>query len=178
MKKNFTLSIGIAALFAMLISGCGSLPMTADEFRIAIPESRLGKKETFEVKRSVNAVARTFKKQAPKCLNKQVRVRTTTPGQYGPIVSTHTVIYKPTVVTSPKKAELHVQQKMEAANMIRVYKEPEDGPYTLVADATRVKKNRTRIDIYRGAIGNKVLLKAVRGWVTGKNIGCPDLAKN
>ncbi len=174
MKKFIVLSIVVPGLIAAL-AGCGAMPLTADEFRLAVPKSFTGKVETFEVKRPFNAVARTFKKQAPKCLNKTVTTTSTTSGKYGPVTSTYTVTYKPTVIVGKKKAELHVQQHTD--NAMKVYKEPEGGYYLLVVDADPVKKNRTRVDMYRPKVGYKVLIKAVKGWATGKNVGCPDLTQ-
>lgn len=174
MKKFIVLSIVVPGLIAVL-AGCGAMPLTAEEFRLAVPKSMMAKMETFEVKRPFRAVARTFKKQAPKCLNKTVTITSTTPGTYAPITSTYTVTYKPTVIVSKKKVELHVQHHTD--NTIKVYKEPEGGYFLLVVDAYPIKKNRTRVDIYRPSVGYKVLIKAVKGWSTGKNVGCPDLTQ-
>lgn len=174
MKKFIAFSIVIPGLFAVL-TGCGTMPLTADEFRKAVPGALTGKVETFEVDRPFHAVAETFRKKAPECLNKTVTTTSTTPGQYGPVVSTYTVTYKPTVLVTKKKAELHVQHHTD--NTVKVYKEPEGGYFLLVADAYPIDKKRTRVDLYRPSIGHKVLIKAVKGWSTGKNVGCPDLTQ-
>jgi hypothetical protein len=174
MKKFFGFSIVIAGLFAVL-TGCGTMPLTADEFRKAVPGALTAKVETFDVNRPFSAVARTFKKKGPECLNKTVTTTSTTPGKYGPVVSTYTVTYKPTVLVTKKKAELHVQQHTD--NTLKVYEEPEGGYFMLVADAYPVSKNKTRVDLYRPAIGHKVMVKAIKGWSTGKNVGCPDLTQ-
>jgi len=54
---------------AVSLAGCGSVPMTAAEFRDGIKKSSLGKVETFEVKRPVSEVGRTFQRKAAECLN-------------------------------------------------------------------------------------------------------------
>ncbi len=174
MKKSYTLLALITGLVAVL-TGCGTMPQTADEFRKAVPGAVTGKVETFDVNRPFGAVAKTFEKKGPECLNKTVSVTSTTPGKYGPVVSTYTVTYKPTVRVTKKKAELHVQQHTD--NTLKVHKEPEGGYYLLVADAYPVSKNKTRVDLYCPAIGHKVLIKAVKGWGTGENVGCPDLTQ-
>ena len=174
MKKIFMFSIVIPSFFAVL-TGCGAMPLTADEFRKAVPAALSAKVETFEVNRPFHAVAETFEKKAPQCLNKTVTTTSTTPGAYGPVVSVYTVTYKPTVLVTKKKAELHVQHHTD--NAMKVYKEPEGGYFLLVADAYPIDKKRTRVDLYRPSIGHKVLIKAVKGWSTGKNIGCPDLTQ-
>lgn len=166
-------------LIAMFISGCaGSMPQTADEFRKAIPQSSFGKVETFEVKRPLQDVARTFQKKADECLSKSIRTTSRTSTGYGVSSTTYTTTYKPTVLTRKEKVELNLQEHMEGGNIIKVYKEPEGGYYSLVLDATPVNKNTTRIDMYHGTIGNKLLIKAIKGWATGEITGCPDLTKN
>lgn len=174
MKKIFTCWIVSAGLLAV-ITGCGTMPQTADEFRKAVPGAVTGKVETFDVNRPFSAVAETFQKKGPECLNKTVSTTSTTPGKYGPVVSTYTVTYKPTVQVTQNKAELHVQQHSD--NTLKVHKEPEGGYFLLVADAYPVGENKTRVDLFCPAIGHKVLIKAVKGWGTGENVGCPDLTQ-
>lgn len=177
MKNMFPFSLLIAVLLSASLSGCvGSMPQTAEEFRKAVPGAFMGKVETFEVNRPFNAVAETFRKKGPECLNKTVTTTSTTPGQYGPVVSRYTVAYKPTVLVNKKRAELHVQHHTD--NTVKVYKEPADGYYLIVADAYPINKEKTRVDIYRPSMGHDVMLKAIRGWATGDNVGCPDLTKN
>jgi hypothetical protein len=173
MKNLVILTIALSTV--VLLSGCGAMPLTADEFRKAVPAARTAKVETFEVNRPFSAVAKTFKKKAPECLNKTVTTTSTTPGKYGPVASTFTVTYKPTVLVTKNKAELHVQQHTD--NAVKVYEEPEGGYFLLVADAYPIDEKRTRVDLYRPSIGHKVLIKAVKGWSTGKNVGCPDLTQ-
>jgi hypothetical protein len=60
---------------------------------------------------------------------------------------------------------------------MKVYEEPEGGYFLLVADAYPIDEKRTQVDLYRPSIGHKVLIKAVKGWSTGKNVGCPDLTQ-
>ncbi len=85
--------------------------------------------------------------------------------------------YKPTVLVSEKRAELHVQRSLKG-NVIVPGKPPEGGDYFLVADATPLDRNRTRIDIYAPSIGANTLIRAVTGWATGENVGCPDMTKS
>jgi hypothetical protein len=157
------------------MTGCGTMPQTADEFRAAVPGAMTGKMETFEVDRPFSDVAATFREKGPECLNKTVTTTSTTPGNYGPVVSTYTVTYKPTVLVTENKAELHVQQ--HTPNAVKVYQEPEGGYYLLVADAYPAGENRTRVDVYCPSIGHSVLIDAVKGWGTGEVAGCPDLTQ-
>jgi hypothetical protein len=171
MKKLFTCWIASTTL-AVVLSGCGTMPQTADEFREAVPGALTGKVETFDVDRPFSAVAETFEEKGPECLNKTVSTTSTTPGQYGPVVSTYTVTYKPTVLVTENKAELHLQQHTD--NTVKVHKEPDGGYFLLVADAYPIGDNKTRVDLYCPAIGHDSLIKAVKAWGTGESVGCPD----
>jgi hypothetical protein len=167
------LAILTVVLFTMLISGCAiHHPQTAEEFRKAVPGAFTGKVETFEVNRPFSDVAKTFQTKAPECLNVTIKTTSQTRMSYQVIVTT----YKPTVLVTPEKAELHVQFHHEAG-VLNVSKEPEGGYYLLVADAYPINKNTTRVDLYRPSMGYDVLIKAVKGWATGQNVGCPDLTK-
>ena len=86
-----------------------------------------------------------------------------------------TSVYKTTVVVTDKKAELHVQRHYGAANMGS--DEPPGGYYTFVADATPLGSTTTRVDFYGHSMSADVLPKAVTGWATGQNLGCPDMTK-
>lgn len=154
---------------AALIAGCSvNYPQTADEFRQQIPAATFGKLQTFEAKRSYRDVARTFQAKAPECLN--VAVRTVERG------SSTTRTLKPTVLVNEKKTELHIQQTW-SGNVIVPGKVPEGGMYYIVADATPIDRNRTRIDIYGPSMGADTLVRAIEGWATGENVGCPDMTK-
>ena len=163
-----------ALILATAIAGCGTAPKSAEEFRRMAPSSSFIKLEQFEVDRPFRQVAQTFRQRADACL--RVRVTTTSSGyRSGP--STFKQDYLPTARITRDRAELHVQQHIEGTNLIKVHKEPTGGYYLLVADAFPAGRNRTRIDLYRPTIGHDVLVKSVRGWATGKNLGCPDLTK-
>ena len=171
MKNTIILTI---ALFSVMLSGCVTHhPQTAEEFRKAVPGAFMGKVETFEVNRPFSDVAKTFQKKAPECLNVSVKTTSQTRQSYQVIVTN----YKPTVLVTEEKAELHVQQH-HAAGVLNVTEEPNGGYYLLVADAFPLDKKRTRVDIYGPSIGHGTLIKAIKGWATGKNVGCPDLTKN
>ena len=171
MKRPVILTV---ILFPFLFSGCvTSNPQTAEEFRIAIPGAFLGKVETFEVDRPFSKVAATFKKMGPECLNATVETVSKTNLSLQRIVT----VYKPTVLVTAERAELHVQQH-HAKGVMAVYQEPEGGYYLLVADAIPLDKKRTRIDLYGPSVGSKALIKAIKGWAaTGEEVGCPDMTK-
>ena len=162
---------GVAAL---ALAGCVDFPQNAQQFRDQVPGATFGQKQTFEAKRPLREVARTFQAKAPECLNVSVRTISQTSTSYQNILTT----YKPTVLVSAQKAELHVQRHYQGGGVIIPGKEPEGGLYMLVADATPIDRSRTRIDIYAPTHGADTMIRAVTGWATGENVGCPDLTKN
>src|SRR5215475_10146883 len=166
------LTISTGVLGSVLLSGCVSHPQTAEEFRRAVPTALTAGTETFEVNRPFRDVAATFRKKAPECLDVTIRTTSRANMSYQVIVTE----YKPTVVVTKERAELHVQQH-HAAGVVSVSKEPAGGYYVLVADAYPLDRNRTRVQMFRPSFGHEVLIRAVRGWATGEDLGCPDMTK-
>jgi len=146
-----------------LLAGCGPLPQTAQQFREQFPGSFIGSVQTLEVDRPYQDVSKTFQAKASECLYVSVR---------SDIVTT----YKPTVVVGDKRTELHLQRRYDG-DVINLYKEPEGGQYVLVADATPLPANRTKVDIYGLWRGVGAVVKAITAWANG-NTGCPDMTKN
>ena len=142
-----------------------------DQFGKAVPGAMLAKTDTYEVNRSYRDVASTFQRKAPECLNMAVRTVSQTTTSYQNIVTEYT----PTVNVTEQRTELHVQQ-LHKTGVIYPSKPPAGGIYLFVADATP-QGNKTRIQIYGPSKGYDVLHRAVRGWATGENLGCPDMTK-
>ena len=162
-----------AMLAALLAAGCMQMPQTADEFRREIPGAIMGSVKTLDANRPLREVARTFQAKAPECLNVSVRMTERSSTSSMNILTT----YKPTVLVAENKVELHVQRHMQG-NVIVPGKEPEGGHYMLVVDAVPLDRNRTRVTIYGPSRGADALVRAVTGWATGENVGCPDMTKN
>ena len=163
---------GLVALVGLLLQACGGMPQTAEEFRKAVPGAMMTKTETYEVNRSYRDVAATFQRKAPECLNLQVRTVSQTSTSYQNILTQ----YKSTVVAGGERAELHLQQDHKTG-VIYPSKPPEGGPYIIVADAYPQPGNRTRMQLYGPSMGYDVVYRAIRGWASGDNLGCPDMTK-
>lgn len=162
-----------AVMLPALLSGCvTSHPQTAEEFRQAVPGAYMAKVETMEVNRPYEDVSRTIEEKAPECLNVSIRTVSQSMTSYQVIVTE----YRPTVRVTDRRTELHVQQHHKQG-VLKITKEPAGGYYLLVADATPVTGGRTRLDVYGPSIGHDTLIRAVKGWATGENVGCPDLTK-
>ena len=170
------MAIPIVRTFAtatVLLCGCVTQhPQNAEEFRKMAPGAFLVKVETHEVNRSVREIGATFRARASECLNMRVTTTSQTQGSYQVIVSA----YKPTVVVTDQRAELHLQRHHEKG-VLAVTKEPDGGYYLMVADATPVDAKKSRLQIIGPSKGYDVIYTAIIGWATGKNLGCPDLSK-
>ncbi|HYL25252.1 MAG TPA: hypothetical protein VEV21_12750 [Burkholderiales bacterium] len=163
----------LLAASALLLAACAvQHPQNAQEFRQYVPASSFAKVQTFEANRPFREVAKTFQAKAPECLDVAVRTVETSSTSNINVLTT----YKPTVVVTEKKAELHVQRSFKG-NVIVPGKVPEGGDYFVVADATPLDRNRTRIDIYAPTMGSSTIIRAITGWATGENVGCPDMTK-
>ena len=159
-------------VFTCVLSGCGSAPMTPDEYRTtAKAGGSFYVSESFEVRRPFAEVAQTFRKKAPECLSFSLGERMEPLIGFGS--RTHVfATTKQTVLVSSSRAELLFQVKFENT----ASKEPEGGSYYLIADAYPVGKDSTKVDIYRRT-RVEVLPQAIRGWASGENLGCPDQSK-
>ena len=159
------------AVLGTLLSGCaGHMPQTADEFRQGLPGAFLGKVEKFEVDRAYTEVGKSFQKMAPQCLDVRIKTTSQTNTSYQVIVTK----WNPTVRISGQKAELHIQQLHEQG-VLNIYEVPQRGYYMMVVDAIPLGKNSSQVVMYRSSVGNKALVRAIKGWAAGEEIGCPDL---
>ena len=158
-------------MLGFFLQGCaGTMPQTADEFRTEVPGAFLGEVEKFQVNRSFSDVGRSFQQMAPRCLDVRIKMTSQTNMSYQVIVTK----WNPTVTISGNKAELHIQQLHEKG-VLNIHKVPAKGYYMMVVDAIPLSNNRSEIVMYRSSVGNKALIKAIKGWAAGENIGCPDL---
>jgi hypothetical protein len=165
------LLLPLIVLLHLNLSGCGggALPKTADNFRQGMAGTVMAEKETFEVSRSFESVAATFKAKASRCLD--MTITKPAAGSSQAIVSN----WNPTVIVGRDKAEFHLQRIFEGVKKVRG--EPEKGHYVMVVDLSPASIRRTRIDMYRPTQGFNEIVKAVKSWATGKDIVCPDMTK-
>ncbi|MCK4910471.1 MAG: hypothetical protein KAR83_02465 [Thermodesulfovibrionales bacterium] len=163
----------ITFLASVVLSGCSlKNPQTADEYRQVVGAGAfLTKVDTYEVDRPMSAVAKAFKKKASKCLDMTI-TSTVRSSRMNQITITD---YKSTVLVGKNRVELHLQQHMRSA--INLSNEPPGGSYVIVADATPLKKGKTLMKVYGPSMAWDNVTKAIKGWATGKNMGCPDLTK-
>jgi hypothetical protein len=142
--------------------------MTPDEFRA--DAAGWGGVENIEVGRSLREIAATFRDRAPACLQD---VETTTingPAQRRMMTKWR---YHETVLVSDRKVELIVQGLLESS--LKMYEEPANGTYVLIARAFPIDGRRTRVEISGSAFGRTSLHAAVRAWAAGTSVACPDM---
>ena len=162
------------AAVAALLAGCATQqPQNAEEFRKVAPGAFLMASETLEVNRPLRDVAAAWQRRAPECLSVSVRTTSQTSTSYQVITS----IYKPTVVVGKDRAELHVQREFKGSGVITVGNPPQGGPYIIVADAYPLPGNRTKLQLIAPSKGQDVVIRAIKSWASGENLGCPDLTK-
>lgn len=164
-------SLVAACCAAVWLAGCGSVPQTAEEFRTAVTGAPLARIESLEVDRPIRDVTLTFQRKAPECFN--VSVRTVSRS----VLNNHNSLieYRATVVPGTTRTELHLQQ-LHKINAVYSSKPPEGGAYIVVVDAHALPGNRTRLQTFGPSIGLDGVYRAIRGWATGKDMGCPDMA--
>lgn len=167
------LIFGVALIPVLLtLEGCVSYPQTAAVYRQQVQDSSFfGEKKSFIVKRNFKKVVSTYRKMANKCLNLKVMTKSNSYMASGTSVDQ----YKATFSVSKNKAELHVQKSI--GSVLTPGEVPKNGLYIFVVDIKSMRKNKTKIDMYSGSFGVTSLASAIKGWSTGKNIGCPDLTK-
>lgn len=59
----------------------------------------------------------------------------------------------------------------------QMYKAPEGGYYRVVADAYPLPGNRTKVQWFGPSHGEDTLIRAIKSWASGENLGCPDFTK-
>ena len=160
------------AAVSMWLQACGGMPPSADESRQATRGAMATKTETFEVNRPVREVAATLQQQAPECLDIAVGTVLRTFASQQNILTE----YRATVVADGERAELQLQQLQKSA-AVAPSKLSTSGAAVVVAEATALPGNRTRMQLSGPSAGYDVVYRALRGWASGDNLACPDLTK-
>jgi hypothetical protein len=160
---------------AGLLFGCGLQPKTADELRTKVTSKALfSSREVFEVKKPYRQVADTLRKKWLECLDSTT---TGTSHAGGNTFMTITNIYKPKVVVSDQRTALTLQHKATGKGVHQAGDPPPEGFFTFVTDVYPVDRNTTRIDVQKHTPIHASVVKAVRSWAEGTNMGCPDMSQ-
>ena len=166
--------IVLLAVAAAVISGCSSTPtpQNPDEYRAVISKGTFGTKvDTYTVKSPYSKVAKVLQDKTKECLPAKVAEKSCTAG----VCKAFKSIYKPTLLKSSNKTELHVQYEREPDDGIYLGgKPPADGMYVIVADAVPDGPKATKMTVYAPTMYFVHMPAAVKHWVNGTNLGCPD----
>ena len=174
-------AIILLTLFTTLFTtGCSfKMPMNPTEFKKMIPDSIFGKTDSYTANSSLKKIKRTFKQKTNKCFRKSVKRTSCVTHQYGGRSCSTTINhYNPQLKSSKNKLQLTLQVKVEGNAIILGGTPPKGGMYTLVADLSSVKRNKTKVDLYYGWSGSDMFVKTIKRWTSGKTRGCPDLTQN
>jgi hypothetical protein len=166
-----------AAAVLLALGGCASLQpaQTADAFRREASGALLPRTGALELGRPLREVADAFRKKAPECLDLTATATLKTITSFREIIRTYVTTYKPTVVESAQRVELHVQWRTQGE--IHLSPPPAGGAYRLVVDAYPLEGERTRLQWFAPSAADDFLVHAVRGWGTGENMQCPDFTR-
>jgi len=176
-------------LLVATLAGCAvSWPQNPQEFRERAkngPHQDLV--DNIEVSRPLAEVSAALRRQSAACLNQKVTLKVAVGGRDangishgGPVRKAGTATYKSTFSGRGRGAEVAVQRKVESTNQFEVGDVPEDGAYRVVADATAVSANRTRLDVYRMFYNDhtdEAIRDALVHWAKGDSQGCPVLER-
>jgi hypothetical protein len=136
-----------APFLVLLAAACAAgRPQSAQELRQAVAPSKW---DRVEIARPHREVVANLQRNAPKCLNVVVKG----------------VEYRSTLVSSARRAELHLERRDQAGNY-----------YVFVADVVPSSKG-TRMQLHFMNNGYDSLVRAVIGWSRGASHSCPDLGK-
>jgi hypothetical protein len=168
----------LLSLFALL-TACAAYPLKShDDFRAALQQNpnMVGVRiEKFEVSRPMSQTAQFVSQKSNECLRHTIRITSkTSSGGYGPVIQEGLIKYEPHADISPTKATVYTTE-----TSMNLKGEPTRDPYyTFVADFTPTSRNKTKVELYYvWGEPRPLVVKAVKAWAAGTDVGCPNLSK-
>jgi hypothetical protein len=160
-----------------LLTACGQMPKTADEYRTALQQhpNMVGVRiEHFDVALPMSQSAQFVKKKTTECL--QVTVRRTSKTSSGGMTTSYSdalVKYQPYVDVSKDKATIYVTETASKLNGEQIG----DPYFTFVMDIKPAAARKSNVDLYyTWGEPRPRIAKALTAWAAGNDIGCPNLA--
>lgn len=159
--------LALAVVLVSLLSGCETIAGTPQQLISNIKKDGDSDSiQKFEVNRPLPAVSATLKNQSQRCLAVRMRIQTK---DFSSIYT-----YTPQMSVGRNHSRLTLQWRV---NDWFAEGEPRpNGWYVMVVDAYSAGPNKTRLECYSG-MDKPIVLKAVRNWADGSNLGCPDLTQ-
>ena len=159
--------------FSLVLVGCVSLPQTPEDLKSMSSSSSLVASNSYTVSRAFLEVNESLEEGGQRCLNKTQRKTSSTPGKYGPVVSTTETRY----VTRFQASETAGQLSMRMIPILgRALNEPEEGYIYLVVE-TRPAGAATNVTVYASSVGDSSLKAAIQSWAQTGEISCPELIR-
>jgi hypothetical protein len=172
--KNFF----VVSLVALFLGGCGSMPKTPELLIQNVNGgAAFSEKDTFEVKQPIATVSEVLKKKSHECFEQEISHTSQGDTTGGIRMDRHiTRQLTPKVVVGKQHTRLVVQAKTTQGST-ELGDIPPDGWYMLVVDAYPVNKNTTRVETYYQQTSFRGAYTAIKPWITGTNMSCPDLTE-
>lgn len=171
------------SLLGAVLSGCasGPMPQTGEEYRAGFAKGGFGAETTtYEVDRPYQKVADALVTKSKECLDVKL-VKNKCVGQgVANSCKAYDVYYRPTVVKTASKTELHVQWRRDPWDSMFMGggQPPAEGIFIAAFDAEPAGPGKTKVTTYGPSIDHlKTVPNAVKHWIEGTNMGCPDLTK-
>lgn len=168
----------LISLLSFLVSGCliGAQPKNSEEYRVAIKSGAYGSLyQEFTIEKPYSQSVKILKKQADKCLNK---ARKTTTCHKNPalikICDERVTVFKGIVSENKNMTTLMTGSKH--GNTLKDANNDSNLLWiTAVIDIAPGSKNSTQVMSYGSKQIFSELPNITKLWLSGKNMGCPDL---
>jgi hypothetical protein len=164
--------------FTASLAGCISAPKSPE----AIIASAKGgevftEKDVFEVNQPIEHVSEVLKKKSHECFEQEISFTARGDTAGGVRMDRREVReLTPKIHVGKERTRLTLQVKSTGGST-DLGAIPPGGWYMLVVDAYPEGKNKTRVESYYKQTSYHGAFTAIKPWVTGTNVACPDLTK-
>lgn len=174
--NNFKLFISATLAFSLV--GCGSMPKTPDMLvENAKSGAMVSEKDVFEVNKPIEQVSEVLKKKSHECFEQEISFASYG-GSTGGIKTYRRESRELTskMHAGKQRTRLTLQVK-NTGGSTELGGPPPDGWYFLVVDAYPEGKSKTRVEAYYQHTMFHSAFTAIKPWVTGTDMKCPDLTE-